>query len=254
MLQHSMKNFIWILVLLTLPVFAQPSSQQRESWAGEGVYRTENVKHIAKRMDLSTRANTFELSLTIPGGRLNLEGQVEVSAFGTVLHFEKGVGRSDLEGSALLVRDVSGETVRLQGYFFDSSKQALHVIEFQSNIQSAHDDSLEGTHWKLVKLLGDDVEPKRGQKVPTLQFDSQGRVGGNSGCNRFGGSFTTDEKGQLRFGQLVSTRMMCRDMKLEEAFLRVLDKTDSYKVIGDTLELRASRAATLAVFERVSEE
>lgn len=44
--------------------------------------------------------------------------------------------------------------------------------------------------------------------APAMTFDAQGRVAGQSGCNRFAGSFAQDGL-TLTFGALAGTKMAC---------------------------------------------
>ena len=62
------------------------------------------------------------------------------------------------------------------------------------------------------------------------------RVTGSGGCNRFSGSYQSDQR-SLRFGPLASTRMACLDMDTETAFLRALERTRHYRIRGRTLDL-----------------
>jgi putative lipoprotein len=72
----------------------------------------------------------------------------------------------------------------------------------------------------------------------TLRIES-GRVSGNAGCNRFGGSAQIAE-GQLTFGRLLSTKMACPPavMAQESRFLEALGVARSYSFEGSALLLR----------------
>jgi para-nitrobenzyl esterase len=71
--------------------------------------------------------------------------------------------------------------------------------------------SLAGTAWQLVKVTGSDgksVEPDDRSKY-TLSFEPDGVVVARIDCNRGRGTWKSDAPGQLVFGPLALTRMMC---------------------------------------------
>lgn len=72
--------------------------------------------------------------------------------------------------------------------------------------------------WRIIRLQGD--MPPEGM-ILTIEFGRDGQVGGNSGCNRFGGSFTMTGEG-LTLGPLRATRMACPPAQMETE-QRVLD-------------------------------
>ncbi len=89
--------------------------------------------------------------------------------------------------------------------------------------------------WNIIEINGTAVVPAPGQAFPYIGFDTKnGRVYGNSGCNRITGSFDTGAKaGTIDLGKLGSTRMMCPDMTVEKNVLSALAQVKAYKKIGD---------------------
>jgi heat shock protein HslJ len=67
--------------------------------------------------------------------------------------------------------------------------------------------SLAGTEWRLVELNG--KEPIQGTEI-TLNFEKE-RGGGNSGCNSYGGAYTSGAEGKLEFGEIEQTLMFCME-------------------------------------------
>jgi heat shock protein HslJ len=89
-------------------------------------------------------------------------------------------------------------------------------------------------------------------KAPELKIEnSDGKVSGFSGCNRFTG--TVDVNGRnLKWGEnFGNTRKMCPNMEAERFFLSSLKKATSYSVSnnGNTLDLIVGDV-TLLRFER----
>ena len=76
---------------------------------------------------------------------------------------------------------------------------------------STTDDGLAGTSWRLVRILATDdrvYTPDERSKY-TIAFAADGRVELRADCNRGQGSWSEPAPGQLRFGRLVTTRVMC---------------------------------------------
>ncbi|PIE50070.1 MAG: heat-shock protein HslJ [Flavobacteriales bacterium] len=95
--------------------------------------------------------------------------------------------------------------------------------------QKAQKIKLENTSWKSIESV-------KG-KVPTLQI-SNGKIHGNAGCNNYFGSLTINKAtGLFSVGKLGVTKMACRNMKVEQNFLQMLQKVDHYKIEEGILKL-----------------
>jgi len=116
----------------------------------------------------------------------------------------------------------------------------LFVISLALSACTAQESStsLVGT-WNLT-AYGPPVSP-----IPAvadagaqLTFNGDGTVGGNSGCNGFGGDYSV-EGDQITFGQITSTLMACEDARMaqEDAVHTVLTDTATYAIEGNTLTL-----------------
>lgn len=112
--------------------------------------------------------------------------------------------------------------------------------------------NLENTLWTLTSLIGHAVAAGEGRRPPTITLQSDGkRVSGFTGCNQMAGSYTRDYS-ELRFGQMMSTRMACLDggmMETERTFTDVLQRVRSWSISGNRLTLSDAAGAPLAVFE-----
>ena len=107
--------------------------------------------------------------------------------------------------------------------------------------------TLAYTEWALVELGGEPVEVGPDALVPSLALDlEESRVSGSGGVNRFAGTLALTG-GELRFGQLVTTRMAGPEdaMRLEQAFLEALARVTSYELEGRALTLRADDAPVI---------
>ena len=76
------------------------------------------------------------------------------------------------------------------------------------------------------------------------------RVTGFGGCNRFFGTYRLRDGGELEFSQMVSTRMACPGVEIDEgAFLKMFTDVEGFVIDGDELQLKGAEGATLAVFQ-----
>lgn len=76
----------------------------------------------------------------------------------------------------------------------------------------------------------------------TMNFDADGLVSGNGGCNQYSGGYSTDGS-NISVGPLRSTMMACSDEAVgqqEAQFLAALDVVETWSLTGDHLELRGN--------------
>jgi heat shock protein HslJ len=100
--------------------------------------------------------------------------------------------------------------------------------------------SLDGTRWVLDSMGKNSQEtpPVAGSTI-TLEFASNGQVGGNAGCNTYGGSYETRDN-NITFVSLVSTLMACADNAITEqegAYLQALNSASTFEQTADGLTI-----------------
>ena len=105
--------------------------------------------------------------------------------------------------------------------------------------------------WKLVKLMGQDIEAE-GESF-TLTFNDEGRLNGVGSGNRLFGDYKAASDGKLDIGQLGSTRMMCPDIETENRYFMAVGTATAYEIDGETLML-LDDGEVLAVFALVKAE
>ncbi len=108
---------------------------------------------------------------------------------------------------------------------------------------------LAGTRWQLVALASGPLAADLAAEFrPHLRFSAadSGRVNGLSGCNLFGGTYTQTAPDALAFGDLLSTRMACPELGLENSFLTAMISVTRYRLAADTLHLYPADAAVPA--------
>ena len=88
--------------------------------------------------------------------------------------------------------------------------------------------------WVLQEIEGREVTEKalaETLKRPYIEFHLQDRrFIGTDGCNTFRGSIASLEDRELQMGPAMSTRMLCRDMNIPNAFLKLLSRVNSYEL------------------------
>lgn len=106
--------------------------------------------------------------------------------------------------------------------------------------------------WTLVSY-GDAANPT--PALPdigtSINFNKDGKFGGNVGCNSFGADYKIDGD-QITFGSIVSTMMFCEGISDQEStVLNILtDKTVSFTVNEDQLTLTSADGASIVVLAR----
>lgn len=99
---------------------------------------------------------------------------------------------------------------------------------------------LRGIYWRLTAVMGQSLTSgATTAKEAFIKFNVDGKsVGGNGGCNTFGGSYEMIDSSHISFGPIMSTKMYCEDAKYEMLFLDLLERVDNFYINNDTLFLR----------------
>jgi len=110
--------------------------------------------------------------------------------------------------------------------------------------------------WLLLELNGQ--PPLAGTEI-TLNIEDDS-LGGNSGCNVYGGSYQVDADGRIEMSEIFSTLMACLEdgvMEQEAAYNQALYDAASFELAdgGQTLLLRNAAGDTILRFAaRIAEE
>ena len=106
--------------------------------------------------------------------------------------------------------------------------------------------------WTMVSVksaAGETLTADKPENTPTVKLDKDGKVSGFGGCNRYTGTFTTDDKTSLKFNQpLAATKKMCLGVTVEDAFFAATNTVDGYKIADGKLILKKG-AEEVAVFK-----
>ena len=112
------------------------------------------------------------------------------------------------------------------------------------------DTSLENTYWRLIELNGAAVNPHEGQREVHVILRLDGQVGGFGGCNHLTGRYQRDGT-SLSFADLGSTLMACPYSDEEAAFMTALQHTASFRILGESLDLRDGEGKPIALLRAV---
>lgn len=107
--------------------------------------------------------------------------------------------------------------------------------------------SLEQTGWQL-EMLG--TQPALTARPVTLTFQADNHVGGEAGCNGYGGTYSLNGD-QLTFSYLSSTLRACAEpefMEQEQKYLSSLAQTAGYKLEGNRLVILDAKGVNLLSF------
>lgn len=115
---------------------------------------------------------------------------------------------------------------------------------------------LVGTKWVLTKLNGDPINLTNTElEQPFIKLTKKDNgVGGNGGCNGFGGTFSLKENQHIEFSQMMATMRYCDDKGIESVFMGNLQKAFSYTIINNELTFKDANGYVLATFEVAPEK
>jgi heat shock protein HslJ len=109
--------------------------------------------------------------------------------------------------------------------------------------------SLAGTSWRLTGWSVSSQDPN--DFTITAEF-KDGRIGGTSAVNQYGGSYTAGDDGSFSVGELISTMMAGPepDMKAERTYLDLLNGARAFRMDGDTLTLSDAQGNDSLIYSR----
>jgi len=111
------------------------------------------------------------------------------------------------------------------------------------------DLKLENKKWVLTELMGLELKPSEGNRIPFIMFNTkEAIVSGNNGCNLFSGAYSIESGNRIKVGNLMNTMMACDNMNQADQFMGVLQKADNYTVVDGVLHLNKAKMAPLVKF------
>jgi len=110
--------------------------------------------------------------------------------------------------------------------------------------------SIQG-EWKLISHgSGSNQIPAVANVGASIEFDSEGRMSGNVGCNNFGSKYTVAGN-TIKFGAIMSTEMFCEGPVggQESAVLSVLQDSTTFTFDGNTMIITSPNGDASIVLE-----
>ena len=96
-------------------------------------------------------------------------------------------------------------------------------------------------------MKGVPVQQSGGRRDAHITFDvAAKRFSGNGGCNQVNGNYSVDKQ-EIRFTEVLSTKMSCTDIEFENTFLSILSSIDRYEVNGTDLLLKKKKETMLVL-------
>jgi uncharacterized lipoprotein YbaY/heat shock protein HslJ len=180
----------------------------------------------------------------------------------TGVHTERGTWTIGAHDTALVLHRENGRILR----FAVRNENAIRMLDLEGRPISSDlpydlvrgrevaDAPLEGSYWQLIRLGDQRVLIAGNARPPYIMLEpKEHRVRGSGGCNTISGPYRTDRT-SLRLGPLVSTKMACLDgMDAERRFLDALERTRSFRIRAESLELLDEADVPLAELARYLE-
>ena len=129
----------------------------------------------------------------------------------------------------------------------------LFIAIFMSLTVSMSAQTLPEGKWRLVSYnFMDKVAYPIDKMGITLNIHPDGKLGGKSGCNVYGGSYAF-EKGKLKITDIISTMMACDEstMQFEHLFYDTLRGASEFKLQKSVLTLTDPKTVGFLKFELV---
>ena len=123
----------------------------------------------------------------------------------------------------------------------------IAVSAFKCSPKLSPDAGWGHQQWVLVEMKGVPVQQSGGRRDAHITFDvATKKFSGNGGCNQVNGNYSLDKK-EIRFTEVLSTKMSCSDIEFENTFLSILSSIDRYDVNGNDLLLKKKKETMLVL-------
>jgi heat shock protein HslJ len=122
-----------------------------------------------------------------------------------------------------------------------------------AGVQQGNQSDLTGTTWSLSTLSGQPLVTGSGI---TIEFTSDGKVSGSSGCNRYAGAYKVSGNSIQISSPLASTMMACSQeiMDQESAYLKSLGEVTAFTSTQDQLTLKDASNKSVLVYAAQSQD
>jgi heat shock protein HslJ len=123
----------------------------------------------------------------------------------------------------------------------------IAFIAFNCSPRLSPDAGWGNQRWVVAEMKGVPVQQSGSRRDAFIRFEvSEKRFSGNGGCNQINGNYTLD-KNEIKFSEVISTKMSCNDIEFENAFLTTLGTVDRYEIRGSDLLLKDRREVVIVL-------
>lgn len=127
------------------------------------------------------------------------------------------------------------------------------VTSCKTSSNTASSLSALNGEWKITEVNGQNITASDKDNEAFIGFDVEKKsMYGSTSCNRIFGQLDADTKtGDISFGNVGCTRMMCPDMKTEEQVLKAVNETKAFELKGDKkLTLKSADGTVLMTLQK----
>ena len=123
-----------------------------------------------------------------------------------------------------------------------SLRKILYSEKTAGENTTGNSSDLSANVWNLIKVDGAAVNSSKA----SISFNlDKNTVGGNGGCNGFGGDLVKNGN-EIKISQIISTDMFCEaTSEVENKFLGNLERVTKYRITGGNLFLLAGETVVL---------
>lgn len=198
------------------------------------------------RLAGSDGCNNYNTSYTVDGDKISINPQIAT----TLMACEEAIMQ---QAAAYLKALPMAATYEINGDMLtlrDANGDAILAYKVQSQ-------ELAGTSWEVTGYNNGKqavVSVINGTAI-TAQFGADGNVSGSAGCNNYTAPYQTDGD-KITIGMAAVTMKACVEpdgiMEQESQYLAALQTAATYRIDGDTMELRTAEGAIAATFRRAA--
>ncbi|NDL58066.1 META domain-containing protein [Phytoactinopolyspora mesophila] len=116
--------------------------------------------------------------------------------------------------------------------------------------ETEEDAPLMGTQWRLDSLTTNDTSVDAPDDADAFVVFEDTRIGGNTGCNSFGGDVEAAEDDSLTLGPVIATKRACLGEigEIDSAMLQVLREEVTVQIDGDRMTLTNAAGDSLDLY------
>ncbi|MCG7586178.1 META domain-containing protein [Photobacterium sp. OFAV2-7] len=132
---------------------------------------------------------------------------------------------------------------------------AFFLVGCEQEVQTGFSKDNLKDNWVLTKIDGKDVNISEPRTPPGMTIDTEWKVAGFSGCNRFFGQVEVTEESKLRITAMGSTKMACiqdDQATVESIMTKSLQKWNSIALENNILTLTSEQHILTFMPEAIS--